>query len=302
MKLASGLRLLACTLAGVVLISVTGCGATPLTPVGPEGPFPEPPIDFSRALELATMDAQITENQTYSADDLRAMYTTATVEADVFSTVLPGDDGETRFMVLTDHARQRQTLALGGTNTYRQWQVDALTIPTFSSVLNADVHMGWNTTSLAVLNIVLPKLRTDYSLTVTGFSLGGALTAITSKYLMLAGYPVTEVVTFGQPRVTDVDGAAVFSDVPITRFVNDGDPFPHIKASDSTAAHFGRMVLLYDGPDYAYVPAGDPDLETGAQPFESFTGDDFNYHYEGLYVERLTAKVSATPVQVVFQP
>jgi hypothetical protein len=273
-----------------------------LTPVGPEGPFPEPAIDFGRTLELAHIASDVTENWVFSADDLRTRYTTADVEAHVFSTVLPGDDGESRFMLLTDHAQHRQTLALGGTNTYRQWQFDALAVPAYQAELGADVHAGWNTLAFAVLNIVLPELRTDYTLTVTGFSLGGALTAITSKYLMLAGYPVTEVVTFGQPRVTDASGVSAFADVPITRFVNDRDPFPHMKDPDSAWAHFGRMVLLYDGPDYAYVPAGDPGLEAGAQPFGSFTSNDFNYHSETLYVERLAAKVAASPVQVVFQP
>jgi hypothetical protein len=284
---------------GVAFLLAVGCSSI-LLPVGPDGPFPNPPIDFGRALELAQIDADITENQFFSADDLRTRYTTADVEAHVFSTVLPGDDGETRFMLLIDHAQHRQTLALGGTNTYHQWQIDALTALAFQADLNANVHTGWNTLTFALLNTVLPELRTDYTLTVTGFSLGGALTAISSKYLQLAGFPVTEVVTFGQPRVTDVNGVAVFDDLPITRFVNDGDPFPHVKESGSQAAHFGRMVLLYDGPDYAYVPADDPLLEAGARPFESFTSDDFANHSETLYVSRLAAKVAALPVQVVF--
>lgn len=294
-------RLRAWPYAAAVFLLVTGC-TTVLTPIGPDGPFPDPPIDFSRALELAQLDADITENQYYSPDDLRARYTTDDVEVKVFSTVLPGDDGETRFVLLTDYAQLRQTLALGGTDTYRQWQVDAMMEPMYQADLGANVHTGWNMLSLAVLDYVLPELRTDYTLTVTGFSLGGALTAITSKYLMQAGYRVTEVVTFGQPRVTDTAGVDVFSDVPITRFVNDKDPFPHMKGDGSAAAHFGRMVLLYDGPDYAYVPAGDPNLEADAQPFDSFTAEDFEYHSETLYVDRLSAKVSGTPVQVVFQP
>jgi hypothetical protein len=285
----------------VILLGTTGCGPL-LIPVGPDGPFPEPAIDFARALELATIAADVTQNWVYTVDDLRARYATADVDVDLFSAVLPGDDGESRFMLLTDHAQKRQTLVVGGTNTYRQWQVDALTAPAYQPVLGAKVHTGWNSLAVAVvLDNVLPKLRTNYTLTLTGFSLGAAVSAITSKYLMLAGYPVTEVVTFGQPRVTDADGVAVFADVPITRFVNDRDPFPHMKERGSPAAHFGRMVVLYDGPLYAYVPAGDPRLESDTHPFEAFTATDFEYHSENLYVTRLVAKQPGA-TQVVYQP
>jgi hypothetical protein len=269
--------------------------------VGPDEPAPDPPIDFSRALELAGIAADVTENWALSADDLRTRYTAPEVDADVFSTVLPGDDGETRFMFLTDHARRRQTLALGGTNTTRQWQFDALTTPSYQADLGAAVHTGWNTFAFGIINTVLPKLRSDYNLTVTGFSLGGALSAIIAEYLTLMGYSVTEVVTFGQPRVTDAAGVAVFSNLPITRFVNYEDPFPRMKEPDNAAAHFGRMVVLYDGAAYAYVPAGDPRLQEGARSFEEFRQSEFAFHSETLYVTRVAAKLEAA-TQVGYQP
>jgi triacylglycerol lipase len=287
-------------LALLTLATLAGC-VPPLVPVGPDGPFPDPPIDFARARELATAAAEVTENWVFTADDLRARYNTDTVDAAVFSTVFPGDDGESRFMLLTDHARERQTLVLGGTNTYRQWQIDALTARSYQADLDANVHTGWNTLGVGVLETALPHLRSDYELTVTGFSLGGAMTAIISEYLRQSGYPVTEVVTFGQPRVTDTDGIAAFADVPIIRFVNAGDPFPYMKESGSPAAHYGPMVVLYDGPNYAYVPAGDPLLEAGTAPFSAYRQNDFANHSEALYVERLAAKVT-TAVQVEYTP
>lgn len=278
-------------LVGALLALVSGCGFVPIL-VGPDSPVPDPPIGFARALELARIATDVTQNTRLTSDDLRTLYTTADVEVYVFNTVLPGDDGETRFMLLTDHAQRRQTLALGGTNTYRQWQFDALTVPSYQEDLGAAVHAGWNLLAFVVIDNMLAELRTDYTLTVTGFSLGGALSAITAQYLQLAGYQVTEVVTFGQPRVTDAPGVAAFVDLPITRFVNDGDPFPHMRPSDGGAAHFGRMVLLYTGPFYAYVPAGDPRLEAGARPFDAFLEPEFEYHSENLYIERLTTMVA----------
>ncbi len=283
----------------VALLLAIGCSAVLLP--APDDPIPDPPLDFARALELVQRARDVTQNYALTADDLRARYATADVDVEVYSTVFPGDDGETRFMLLTDHAQHRQTLVLGGTNTTRQWQIDALTLPAYQDDLGAYVHLGWNTMSFLVINTMLPKLRADYSLTVTGFSLGAAMSAIVSKYLTLAGYPVTEVVTFGQPRITDTDGIAVFDDLPITRFVNAGDPFPHMKQADSPAAHFGRMVVLYNGNRYAYVPDGDPRLQADTRAFDEFAQVEFDFHSENLYVERVAAKADRA-MQVEYRP
>jgi hypothetical protein len=289
----------------VLLLSVAflgGAECTPvLIPVGPLAPVPDPPIDFAHVLDLVTKAADVTDNSTVSADELRARYGAGGVEALVFATVLPGDDGETRFMLLIDPARQRQTIVLGGTNTGLQWQIDAVTNLEYQADLGANVHAGWNLFTFGALNSMLPKLHTDYPITVTGFSLGAALSCIAAEYLLAAGYTVDEVVTFGQPRLTDEAGTHVFGQLPLTRFVNAGDPFPITRNPGGPGMQFGRMIVLYDGPDYAYVPADDPQLQLPTQPFDTFTDADFAFHAEGLYVARVAAKV-ATAVQVEYQP
>lgn len=283
---------------GVLILS--GC-VPPLVPAGPGDPQPPAPIDFSRALQLGNMAFDVTANKAVSNATLRQRYGSATVDALVFSTVLPGDDGVSRFMILTDNRARRHTLVLAGTNTQIQWAVDAATALIFQDDVNGNVHVGWHTLSFGVFNNLLPDLRSDYPITVTGFSLGAAVSCIVSEYLIFAGYTVDEVVTFGQPRITDSTGIPTFGTLPITRFVNDGDPFPNMKASGSPAVHFGPMVVLYDGGFYAYVPANDPAQEVGTRPFEDFADNEFGFHAEDLYRQRLSAKLAA-PTQVVYVP
>lgn len=283
-----------------LLLLVIGCGPV-LIPVGPSEPTPNPPIDFARALTLGNMAFDVTANKAVSDSTLRQRYGSGNIEVFLFSTILPGDDGVTRFMLLTDNAKRRHTLVLAGTNTSIQWAFDALTPLVFQTDLDAAVHVGWHTLAFGVYNNILPELRSDYPITVTGFSLGAAMSGIVSEYLMFAGYTVDEVVTFGQPRITNSAGISSFADLPITRFVNAGDPFPYVKANGSSAAHFGRMVVLYDGPFFAYVPANDPLQEAGTRPFAEFGENEFGFHAEDLYRQRLAAKLTA-PVQVVYAP
>lgn len=286
---------------GVVSLMLgSGCGLVQ-PPVGPSDPAPATPPDFARALVLGNMAFDVTANRTVSNATLRKRYGSTTVTASVFSTVLPGDDGISRFMLLTDDANSRHTLVLAGTNTSIQWVFDALTPLVPQSDLNANVHVGWHTAAFTVYDNVLPDLRREYPITVTGFSLGAALSCIVSEYLILAGYTVDEVVTFGQPRLTDTAGVSSFENLPIMRFVNAGDPFPFMKSSDSPAAHFGPMVVLYDDADFSYVPANDPRQEIGTRSFSEFGEEEFGFHAEDLYRQRLSAKLSAAR-QIDYRP
>ena len=143
-----------------VLLATAGCLPPPLIPAGPDDPTPSEPINFARALELGNMAFDLTANTTVSDATIRQRYGSDTVEVFLFSTVLPGDDGITRFMVLTDNANQRQTVALAGTNTSLQWAFDAFTPLILQDDLNARVHTGWHTlASIARRHVRWPRLR-----------------------------------------------------------------------------------------------------------------------------------------------
>ncbi len=284
----------------LLLLPLVGCGIN-LTPTEPNDPVPPAPVDFARALELGRMAFDVTRNDTVTDDALRARYGADGVQVDIFSTIFPGDSGRSRFMLLTDPVQRKHTLVLAGTNTLEQWVFDSLTNFTWQPDLGANLHTGWNALVFPVYNYVLPELHSDFSITVTGYSLGAALAAIVSEYLLEDGYRVDEVVTFGQPPITDVAGAAVLSNLPLTRFVSARDPFPYVKDTQADSAQFGQMVVLYDGPDYAYLPSGDARLQAGMQPFASFLMPQIENHAAWLYTLRLRAKLE-TSVQVHYLP
>jgi hypothetical protein len=130
---------------------------------------------------------------------------------------------------------------------------------------------------------------------VTGYSIGGAMSVLLAKYLAVNGYQVTDVVTFGQPKVTDAAGAGSFADLPLLRFVNHRDPVPHMPPDgigESNLVHFGPEVVLYDGSDYAYLDSSSPNYEgsmNGSLLWILFSGN-FNEHGQ-LYVDRLGTKL-----------
>ena len=61
---------------------------------------------------------------------------------------------------------------------------------------------------------------------MTGHSLGGAVAAILTAYMVNDGYKVERCVTFGQPKFTNADGVAQLEKLPITRVVDENDLVP----------------------------------------------------------------------------
>lgn len=291
-------------LVGVASMAGCGVGFLPDSKIS----TPAPTIDFAKAYALAKSLFDVSQTANITDDQLYAMYKTDTNDVVVRSTVFPGDTTPSRYMFVKDNGTQTQTIYLSGTNSETLWSFDL----DLSVITNPDfrhhVHRGFDNAALTVLDDVLPRLEITYPVTVTGYSLGGAMAALAGEYLLIDGYDVVDVVTFGQPKVTDKDGVDLFANLPITRFVNRNDPVPHLPPNDMTPPenfdHFGPEVILYDGPYYAYLVPGD------ASFMRSTTGDlistliqaDFNQHGQ-IYVDRLASKLNqAIQIPYVVKP
>ena len=67
-------------------------------------------------------------------------------------------------------------------------------------------------------------LIAGYHIQITGHSLGGAEALIVGMMLKTAGTPVDQIITFGQPKVSNQAGVDAFSDYsPLIRIVNEND-------------------------------------------------------------------------------
>ena len=284
-------------LVGVTLLLTGATGCQPWIPPFPPTP-PPTPIDFARAEGLATMLFDLTDNQNVSDDELRQRYSGNGQTAYVISTVFSGDTAPSRYMLIVNDAQRTQTVALAGTNTGLQWLLDFYTVPTFVTDLNAAVHGGFDLAALTVMNDAVPRLNVDYPTTIAGYSLGGAIACLLTRYLRNDGFQVDSVITFGQPRITDPAGVATFADVPLLRFLNNEDPVPYFP--DGNYTQFGPVVVLYNGPDYAYLDPNDPlyDL-VFIQPRTPLGPTDPTEHLAPPYLSRLRAKLSGAN-QVVY--
>lgn len=279
------------------IVLTTGCGLGHLVfPTFPDEPNvpAAPDIDYARMNALFTLayDAAQVEGDTAKADNLRAQY--AQANTDVYVRVLP--DVAIDYLVVVDHATKQQTVALPPTHNHANVTEDLDADLVTDSELGISLDRGWRDVALAVRQDVVPLLQSEYDLTVTGYSLGGAAAVILAMYLTHDQLDVDQVVTFGQPKVTDASGAQQFADLPLLRFTAAEDPVPTLPPG--LYVHLASEVMLLDGPYIAYLTPNDPDYAY-ATDFDLNEPDDRLLAHTS-YGQRLGAKLAGEVVQVPF--
>lgn len=167
--------------------------------------------------------------------------------------ILTGSTTGARAFVQRNDSTQTQWIAFRGTQTMGDLKLDARYTHHRDTVLGIYLHQGFAHAADELLPLLLPHLRPGYQTVLTGHSLGGAVAAVMSLHLEARGYSV-RAQTFGQPKVTNIEGARMYASINLTRFVNNRDPVPLVPPVDwkpgggrvGSFAHFGREVLLED--------------------------------------------------------
>ena len=225
-----------------------------------------------------------------AADILRERYGGSGVEVQV--RWLP--DVAIQYLLITDNDLHTQTIALTGTRNFENIRLDLASALIADQDLGVALHNGFRTAGLAVFQDVVPLLREDSTVTVTGCSLGGAAAVILSMYLLQDGFAIDQVVTFGQLKVTDAAGAERYASLPLLRFIAGHDPMPALPSGDYR--HAGNEVILLDGPYIVYLTPDDPDYDRSTDLDVNLPDARLGDH--GSYLERLASKEGIGIVQV----
>lgn len=144
-----------------------------------------------------------------------------------------------------------QTIVFRGSGHPRNFLVDLNFRPSKSKELNCRIHRGFLKSVREIDTLATSFLDKNRKVRLIGSSLGGALATVYGMFLKKKGFDIDQIVTFGQPRVTDAKGRELWGHLPLVRVVNRTDAFPAIPPHKPFGyAHFGRMILLHD--DYYF--------------------------------------------------
>jgi triacylglycerol lipase len=208
-----------------------------------------------------------------------------------------------KYFLATNDSTRTQIIAIRGTSNLENALSDINIKMQFDKRTRIYLHSGFAEAAGSIYGHISSYLNKDYSINVTGHSLGGAIAVVLAMYLDVDKYKVANVVTFGQPKVTNKSGAAKFSHLNVTRIVTEKDLVPIVPPFDPTDIfntdiywHMGKEYILFAGEYYSMLEGLKSMMRGLAFIGQSLNEDNLNAHMMVNYLTLLKSKISKAVV------
>ncbi|MEM1143615.1 MAG: lipase family protein [Pseudomonadota bacterium] len=268
------------------------------------------PANVTIAANVAAKPKQTASESPVKFDDLlwfvdraKAAYDTPAEIRERFpntTRVAQPDGTEVQYFLECDELKRRHVVAVRGTANLTNVFEDLEYLRVDDERLGIAVHRGFHDDALAIYTDLKPHLRKDYEIVLTGHSLGAAVSTLLMLYLDQDGFSVARSVNFGQPKLTNSDGAKRFSRMPLLRVVDHQDVVPTLPTAtllDSIGglyAHFGDQITLLDGPRYAFIESEQAWSASKLSFWKELGDESLSDHAVSRYEERIRAKRSGS--------
>lgn len=164
------------------------------------------------------------------------------------------------YFIATDPIAKSMFISVRGTSNLENAFIDVNYTLQEDRHTGIRLHAGFLQSAVNLYRVIKPRIEDGYTVHLTGHSLGGAVALILAMYLDVDGYNVGDVVTFGQPKVTNRSGASRFENLNVIRIVTEHDMVPIMPPFDISDImntkldifwHLGKAYLLL--PDRFYA-------------------------------------------------
>ena len=202
------------------------------------------------------------------------------------------------YIYAVNHESRQTLITVRGTSNIENAVVDAAFVLVPDKITGVDIHQGFLLSARDIYMQLKPEVDPSYTVNTIGHSLGGAAALILAMMFDAQGYEVGKVITFGQPKVTNISGSRKFRHLDVTRLVTPKDIVPLVPPMDpmdmmnfSIFWHQGTEVLLY--PDQRYsVLSGMKSMMRAADflndvPSQRHLSD----HFMTTYIRHLEKKI-----------
>lgn len=211
------------------------------------------------------------------------------------------------FVLATNDSIKQHILAVRGTSNVENAVVDAAFVLVPDKLSGIDIHQGFLLSARDIYQQIQDKINPQYKINTIGHSLGGAAALILAMMLDVQGYDVGEVITFGQPKVTNVSGSRKFNHLDIKRLVTPKDMVPLVPPVDpldlmklSIFWHQGTEIVLYENNQYS-VLTGVDSMMRAVDFLNDIPGEqNLRNHFMTTYINHLQSKLE-TPVEIEYK-
>jgi pimeloyl-ACP methyl ester carboxylesterase len=211
------------------------------------------------------------------------------------------------YALATNDKTRQHIVVVRGTSNAENVMVDAAFVLVKDPLTDIDIHQGFLLSARDIYQQILPEIKPGYTINTIGHSLGGAAALILAMMLDAQGHPVGEVITFGQPKVSNISGSRKFKHLHVTRLVTPKDVVPLMPPLDpmdlmnlSIFWHQGTEVVLYANNQYA-VLTGMDSLLRASDFLNDIPGEQhLQSHFMTTYISHLKNKLRA-PEEVAYK-
>lgn len=210
-------------------------------------------------------------------------------------------DLQMSFYLATDDSSKTQVIAVRGTSNVENVMLDIAFKLLRDEKTGIHLHEGFSFAARRIYAELQPWLKPDYKIRATGHSLGGAVALILAVYLDADRFKIEQVVTFGQPKVTNLRGAQQIQHLDVMRVVTPDDLVPLVPPFDPLDLrnldiywHAGQEVVLLDDNQYALLEGADSMLRATRFTQQAPNENNLKNHHMQFYLERVSAKMNSS--------
>ncbi len=204
------------------------------------------------------------------------------------------------FVLATNDTTKKHLLAVRGTSNIDNIIVDAAFVLVPDKLSGIDIHQGFLLSARDIYQEIHSQINPEYTIDTIGHSLGGATALIIAMMLDAQGYPIGEVITFGQPKVTNISGSRKFKHLDIKRLVTPKDVVPLVPPVDpmdlmkfSIFWHQGTEIVLYKNNQYS-VLSGINSMKRAVDFLNDIpTEKHLSSHFMSNYISHLKTKLDS---------
>jgi triacylglycerol lipase len=208
-------------------------------------------------------------------------------------------EAEVAYFLATNNKKKTHIISIRGTTNNQNAIVDLALQLIFDPRAQVYLHSGFAQAAAEIYKKILPKLNNDYRIKTTGHSLGGAVALILAMYLDAERFNVERIVTFGQPKLTNIQGALKYDHLNITRVVTARDLVPLVPPFDPMDInnldiywHLGQELILHTGTQYSLLVGLDSMLRATNFLTHQLSEDYQRNHKMALYLKLIEQKVN----------
>lgn len=255
----------------------------------------------SRAMEAGSVDFMAIHEQArfanaaYQAENgIRVFLESIDYKLTLYRTVA---NTQISYFLATNAQTRTQVVSVRGTTNIENAMVDILLKLRPDKTAGIQLHEGFGFAARQVYTELKPLLKADYRIRTTGHSLGGAVALILAIYIDADRFNIDQVITFGQPKVTNIAGANKISDLNVIRVVTPLDIVPLVPPLDPLDInnldvywHTGKEVILLAGNHYAVVEGLESMLRATRFTQQPFNQENIGNHKMSFYLDMIDLK------------